>query len=222
MLSHLRIVKDRVDDEASLIERIKRYVQEGMDLIDLPSHADNMDFRIAMQVAVVYATGRLAHRYGVLPFGRRHLSKTFAAVWAKIHQQAVESVRRDPVREFVRNLRASWEKLTDLDLGWPALTRSEAKKAAGFKKTQKDGRLAIYLPSKAFSHLTPAEEPVLRWLEDRGYLRREGGSKAEGGTTGKRQAKPVIARRANGKFLRLRLYKLIGDISEMKRAAGET
>lgn len=217
----LRLVKDRVNDEARLIKRIRRYVQEGMDLIGLPPHADSMDFRMAMQVAVVYATGRLAFRYGVLPFGRRLLSKTFAAVWTRIHRQALENVRRDPVREFVRNLSASLEKLTDLDAGMPTLTRSEAKRVAGFRKTQKDGRLAIYLPSNAFAHLAPAEEPVLRWLEDRGYLQRDGKSKSDANKTGKRQAKSIIAHGPGGSPIRLRLYKLVGDIAEMKRAAGE-
>jgi hypothetical protein len=216
-----QLVEDRSNDEAALIKRIKRYTQEGMNLIGLPSHADSMDFRIAMQVAIVYATGRLAHRYGVLPFERRLLAKTFRAVWANIHQQALESVRRDPVREFVGNLGVALEKMVSLDAGISMLTRAEAKETAGFKKTQKDGRLAMYLPNDVFVRLTTAQEPVLRWLEDRGYLQRDGKAKAAGNKTGKRQVKVVVAHTPNGSPIRLRVYKLVGGVTEMRRAAGE-
>jgi hypothetical protein len=217
-----RLVEDRVDDEAKLIKRVRRYIQEALDLFRLPPQAGSTDFRIARQVAIAFAAGRLACQYGVLPFKRKVLRKAFLAVWSNIYRQAVEGVGRDPVSEFVRNLSNSLEKLTNLDSGLPTLKWSEAKQAAGFKKTQKDGRLAIFLPSKAFAHLTFAEELVLRWLEDRGYLQRDGISKADGNKTGKRQVKVVVARKRDGSEIRLRLYKLVGDISEMKRAAGET
>jgi hypothetical protein len=41
--------------------------------------------------------------------------------------------------------------------------------------------------SRRKSPTLPAEEPVLRWLDDRGYLQRESGSTADGRKTGKRQ-----------------------------------
>jgi hypothetical protein len=101
------------------------------------------------------------------------------------------------------------------------LTRAEAKETAGFKKTQKDGRLAMYLPNDVFVRLTTAQEPVLRWLEDRGYLQRDGKAKAAGNKTGKRQVKVVVAHTPNGSPIRLRVYKLVGGVTEMRRAAGE-
>lgn len=217
-LRHL--VEDRVRDEARLIRRIGGYVDEALNLFALPRHTDNMVIRLARQVAIAYAAGRLAHRYGALPFPAKLLREAFSTVWPRIHQQAVGSIGYNPVPEFVRNLSESLKKLIDLDKGLPALTASEAKQTEGFRKTQKDGRLAIFLPSNAFARLAPAEEPVLRWLEDRGYLIRDKKLTAAGNKIGKRQVKVVVGHKPNGSNVRLRLYKLVGDISEIRRAAG--
>jgi hypothetical protein len=157
---------------------------------------------LAEQVATVFAAGRLAERYNVLPFDRDVLTESFQAVWANIHRQAVKSLRRDPVREFVRNLNDSQEQLLDLDGGPPTLTKSEAKQTL-FKKTQKDGRVAIFLTSDVFAGLAPQAQPVLHWLQDRGFLHRDGKAGNGEGTTGKRQTKVVVARKRSGSPIRL-------------------
>lgn len=215
-----RLVEDRVQDEAALIKRVRRHIQEALDLFRLPPHASAMEFRIARQVAIAFAAGRLACQYGVLPFKRGRLRKAFLAVWSNVHRQAIESVGHNPVREFVQNLGALLEQLTDLDAGLPTLTRGEAEAGPGFKKTKRDGRLAIYLSANGLAHLTSAEELVLRWLEGHGYLRRDRRPTAVGSSPGKRQVKVVVARKRDGSNVRLRLYEIVGDISEMRRAAG--
>lgn len=211
-----RLVKDRSADEIRLRKRIRKYIQEGLALFSLPAHADSMYFRMAHQVAIVYAAGRLAYRYKVLPFNRKTLRQTFKFIWKKIQRQVAKNIGHDPIREFVKNLNESLERLVDLDKGMPTLTRSEAKKSRGFKKTRQDGRLAIYLPSQAFARLAPAQQLVLRWLEERGFLQRDGSSK----TSGKRQVKSVIAHDPDGRQVRLRVYLLVGDISEIRRTVG--
>ena len=217
-LKHL--VKDRVRDEVQLIKRVERYIDEAMALFDLPPHVDSMVVRLARQIAIAYAAGRLAYHYGALPFRPKLLRKAFSTLWPRIHQQAVESIGHDPVPEFVRGLSESLTELIDLDKGLPTLTASEAKQSAGFMKTQKDRRLAIFLPGTAFARLAPVEEPVLRWLEDQGYLVRDRKLTTAGHKVGKRQVKVVVGHKPNGSNVRLRLYKLVGDLSEMRRAAG--
>jgi hypothetical protein len=44
----------------------------------------------------------------------------------------------------------------------------------------------------------------------------------DGSKTRKRQVKVVVANKSNGSKIRLRLYKIVGDISVMERTAGES
>lgn len=213
------LVADRTKDESALRLRITRYIEEGMDVIRPSAQASNIDTRMARQMSVVYAAGRLASWYGVLPYKRRVLSRSLTAVWAKAHQHAIESLRRNPVTEFLQNLEAGFSKLTDLDAGLPTLKKSEAKDLPGFKKTMKDGRLAIYLSGRALARLTPFDGMVLRWLEANAFLLRDnrGNSKKKG----KRQVKTVVGHDPDENPIRLRVYKILGGITDLARAPGQ-
>lgn len=214
-----RLVADRIEDEPTLRQRIARYIKEGMDVVMPSAQANNIDMRLARQVSIVYAAGRLASWYGILPYKRKILRKSLAAVWARVHQHAIESLHRNPVSEFLQNLEAGLSKLTDLEAGLPTLTKNEAKELPGFKKTQKDGRLAIYLPGKGLARLTPFDSMVLRWLEANAFLQRD--KQGNAAKKGKRQVKTVVGREPGGKPIRLRTYKIVGSMADLAMAAGE-
>ena len=155
----------------------------------------------------------------MLPFSQRKLETAVRVVWARIYQKVIEHLGRDPVRQFTQILVADVRRFVDVGGRLPAMKKTEAKRARGFIKRRKDGKSVIWLPTDGFARLAPVPEPVLLWLEGKGFLRREGSGGKGGKSRGKRQVKVVVARDKKGKRVRLRVYEIAADLKELERLA---
>jgi len=195
-----RLVDELGRNQRALQSRIDRYVLEVMGWLALPESATAVELRLAEQVAIVGAAGRLASRFGVLPYKKATLKKAMRACWARIREKTLQSLGRDPVLMFMQNLQQAVPQLTVL--AGKRQTAANARPAVGYVKHGKSGKSEFCLTTAGFSSLTAEEELVLRWLERRGLLHRD---------SKKRQTKVVIGRDKKGNPVRVRLYKIVCD-----------
>lgn len=140
----------------------------------------------------------------------------------RLYANAMQNVERDPFQEFLRNLVNVTGRLVDLSGDRPSMKKKQAKNSIGFIKRHRGENVTIWLSASSFEQLAPVPEFVMKQLEARGFLKREGsgGSRGnEGSSPGKRQVKIVVAKDSKGRDVRLRLYRIVADLEKLKLLA---
>jgi hypothetical protein len=201
-----RLVEDLKSDEAALQNRVSRYMDEGIRLLDLDPAGDPVVHRLATTAAIIFAAGRLAGHYEVLPFDRSIQRKGLSEVWEHVKRK---SMRRDPLGSFFSKLSRALPRFVTIRLGPAWLSPSEADAAEGFIIRRGSAEVHVGLSMQGLERLTSQVDVVLKRLEDGGYLQREAGDEKRG-KTGKRQPKVTVARDIadSGIKSRPRLYLL--------------
>lgn len=204
-----RLVADVKSDEASLQKRVSRYMDEGIRLLDLDPAGDPVVHRLATTAAIIFAAGRLAGHYEVLPFDRSAQRRALREVWEHVERKAMATVRRDPLGSFFLKLSRALPRFVNIRLGPAWLPPSEADAAEGFILRRDSAEVHVGLSMRGLERLTSQVHVVLKRLEDGGYLQRESGDE-DRGKTGKRQPKVTVARDIadSGIKSRPRLYLL--------------
>lgn len=181
-----------------LRKRLNRYASEGLEALGpIP---DEVLSRVASQVVTIYAAGRLAAHYGVLPYSTRRMRKAIQAVWERLSAQLMETLARDPVEDLLAMLVCQKDDWVDVSSGPLPMSKDALDSCLCFSKTGKDGSQLLYITAASLSRITPRSKFILAELETRGLLRRDSGRR------GKRQVKMTVATDKHGKKIRPRLY----------------
>lgn len=197
-------------EEARLVDRISKLRRIGLKLLGLPQVSSEIDSRLAGQVAIVYAAGRLAYAYDALPFDKYELREAIRVVWPRILASAMSGLRRSALSEFVANVLHVMPTFVNLGLTRPK-DMGEVLAAPGFVKSGPDDRVTVWLTTAALRRFTALPKAVLEALEKEGILQRE---LKDEESLGKRQVKLTL-----GKRLRPRVYKLHARLEQFKKIA---
>lgn len=127
----------------------------------------NANGRVRDKFAVVYAAGRLAAHYDILPWPKE-IGWAVRACEAAHHRLVRETSPQDPVAR-VRQYLANRKAMPKVPEGGLHITKAEVEEAPGFRRKTSKGE--VFLVSKArFEREFPDARAVLDSLVSRGLL----------------------------------------------------
>ncbi len=210
----IRLAGDVAADEEEVAARVAKFRRAGLKLLGVPELSSEIDARLASQVATIYAAGRMAYHYGVLPFDRDALRFAIRAVWPRILQSAMNGLRRNPSAEFARRLLDALPNFVDFGSAVRFKDEAQVFSSAGFVKRDGETSITIWLTVPALQRYTALPDMVLETLDQKGILQRS----SEGRSGARRQVKRAVYLDDGTKF-RPRMYKLRTTLDELRRMA---
>ena len=161
-----KLVGARAKDEAGLIRRIGRYMDEVYARIQRGASAPPMD-RIWRPLALAYAAGRLAKNWGLLP----NSWGNFLVATTRIYDLAVRSFGNTqaaaPVTDPLDDLKAYFKTtpLIDIRKAKSKMSKQQVEVAPGFlSKQHKTGQFEALISAKRFIKVFPNHNAILTSL----------------------------------------------------------
>lgn len=158
-----RLVAARRRDSAGVARAVERRMNHYMSLVNVDGH-DGPSARIARRFALIYAAGRLACRYGILPWSRSDMER--AVLW--VHKRSQRRVNLpSPLAEVARAISENFGSLVDAD-------REEGTPLAPGYRRKRKGTTEVLLTTGQFGTLLGGEANVpaaVEALREQGYLK---------------------------------------------------
>jgi len=143
-----RLVQDRADDEVTLRKRIEGYIEWFRRDVGVDRN-DGVALRVVDAFGLVYAAGRLARRYGILPKALEYKKAVRAC-----YRHHLASVQQRPFNDRLIAL-ARRPGVIDLDKGYPDLTDEQLAEVPAFLRTNQAGEREIVLRQQQLKRAFP-------------------------------------------------------------------
>jgi putative DNA primase/helicase len=153
--------------KAKLLKWIDRYRRKT----PTPT-GSNADGRVRDKFAVVYAAGRLAASYEVLPWAEE-IGRAVRACEAAHHGFVRQTAPEDPVARVGRYLTANRKAMPRVPEGGLPITRIDVEQAPGFRRKTSKGDVFLVATAR-FEREFPETRAVLDCLVGRGLLLTQG------------------------------------------------
>lgn len=161
------LTDDLARDPEGLKARLNRWIDHYRRTAPTPK-GSNADGRVRDKFAVVYAAGRLAARYDILPWPKE-IGRAVRTCEADHHDFVRKTSPQDPVSRVGQYLEANRKAMLKVPEGGLRIAKSQVEEAPGFRR--KTSRGEVFLVSKTrFEREFPDARAVLDSLAGRGLL----------------------------------------------------
>ena len=168
------LVRARAADEAALKAKLQRSITTFVEATGVDRN-DGAAMRVVNAFAAVYAAGRLARSYGVLPKAWRSLRAALLPCYQRslALRAGLEARVADRVQAYITNHRTD---LLNLDEAKPPrLSVAELSVHPGFLRTRRGRRELMMTRGRFNQSFPPDPRQLLRALKQQGRLRTDGG-----------------------------------------------
>ncbi len=174
-----RLVVDRAKDEAALRATLKAWIAKFEKAVGAQFLGNELG-RVVPKFGLVYAAGRLAQRYGVLPWSPKRILRTVIKVFNQSRAHQAESGGGDPKGRIIEFITKHGPGLPKIREGRPAKSSAKLLRGPGVFYRRKDGIVEYcFLPQQLARILGGAGslKAAQSELVSSGLLKVEGGSK---------------------------------------------
>ncbi|MBF0327296.1 MAG: DUF927 domain-containing protein [Alphaproteobacteria bacterium] len=165
------LTDDLARDPEGLKARLNKWIDHYRDTAPTPT-GSNADGRVRDKFAVVYAAGRLAASYDVLPWPKE-IGRAVRACEAAHHGFVRQTAHEDPVARVGRYLKANRKAMPRVPEGGLPITRIDVEQARGFRRKTAKGDVFL-VPTARFEREFPDTRAALDGLVGRGLLLTQG------------------------------------------------